>query len=136
MAQHARDFERGVGWVQVPQALANKHVAAALSVPWPWFFPASRTCRHCETGKIRRHHLHETVTRRSVREAILRAGIRMRATSDSPRHYFAALLLEDGQGIRTIQELLGHKDVSSTMIYTLVLNRCPISARRRPGRIA
>ncbi len=134
-AQHERDLAAGAGWVEVPVALAKKLPNAGREWPWQWVFPATRIYRCRETGQKRRHHLHETVLQRAVRRAVLESGIAKRATCHSFRHSFATHLLEDGSDIRTVQQLLGHKDVATTMIYTHVLNRGPAGVRSPADRL-
>ncbi|HXV36245.1 MAG TPA: integron integrase [Myxococcota bacterium] len=124
-AQHARDVESGAGWVELPGALARKLPSAGREWPWQWIFPATRHYVDRTTGQRRRHHLHETLIQRAVRRAAIESGIPKRATCHSFRHSFATHLLEAGSDIRTVQQLLGHKDVSTTMVYTHVLNRGP-----------
>jgi len=134
-AQHNRDLAIDAGWVELPDALGKKLPSAGREWPWQWVFPATRHYIERETGQKRRHHLHGTVLQRSVRHAVLASGLAKRATCHTFRHSFATHLLEAGSDIRTVQELLGHKDVATTMIYTHVLNRGPAGVQSPADRL-
>jgi integron integrase len=122
-ALHRRDLGRGLGHVDLPDALHAKIPSASLDLGWHYLFPASGHCTDPATGRRVRHHVHESAVQKAVKDAARRAGLRKRVTCHTLRHSFATHLLEAGTDIRTIQSLLGHKDLRTTMIYTHVASR-------------
>ena len=120
---HQRDLEQGFGSVYLPDALQRKYPHADRAWGWQWVIPASRVSVDPRSGERRRHHVHEVVLQRAVKDAAGKAGPAKSVSCHTLRHSYATHLLEEGYDIRTIQELLGHHDVPTRMNYTHVLNR-------------
>jgi integrase len=129
VALHTIDLREGCGRVLLPGALDRKKPGVPLDSAWQFVFPAPKRTRCQSTGVERRHHLHETVVQRAFRRAVPASGLQKSASCHSLRHSFATHLLESGHDIRTVQELLGHRSVTTTMVYTHVLNRGGLAVR-------
>jgi integrase len=128
-AIHMQDLRDGWGCVHLPEALTLKYPHAAREWCWQWVFPQKNRWKNEASGQEGRHHIDESLIQRAVHEAVLLSGINKRASSHTFRHSFATHLIEGGYDIRTVQELLGHRDVRTTMIYTHVLNKGPCGVK-------
>ena len=137
--RHAIDVEKGRGWVEVPASVEHKRPSAPKELGWQFLFPSSRCVKDPDTGRWQRWYVHPSTLSRAVKQAASQARIAKRVTCQTFRHSFATHLLEAGYDIRTVQDLLGHKDVRTTMIYTHVMQQpgvgviSPLDAGRSPA---
>jgi integron integrase len=122
-AKHEQDLAGGAGEVHLPESFLRKSPTGARQWCWQWAFPSASLCPHPRTGKVARYHLHDDSMSRQLRNAVKKAGLTKRVTAHTLRHSFATHLLESGIDIRAVQDLMGHKDVSTTMIYLHVMRR-------------
>jgi integron integrase len=134
-ALHQRDLGQGQSRVVLPDAVARKYPNAAAEWGWQFVFPAARICRDSRYGPPSRYHLHESVIQKAVARAARQAALAKRVGPHTMRHSFATHLLEDGYDIRTVQELLGHRDVSTTMTYLHVMERGALGVRSPADRL-
>lgn len=128
-ALHARDRAQGGGWAPLPDALHRKMPEAGSELRWQFLFPAARTSVDPATGRTGRYHLHDSAVQREVRAAVKNAGILKAATCHTLRHSFASQLLRDGYDIRQVKDLLGHKDIRTTMIYLHAIDQTGLGIR-------
>jgi site-specific recombinase XerD len=133
---HADDLESGFGRVFLPHALERKYPSACHEFVWQWLFPSRQMARDPRTAAVRRHHVSEQFFASAFKRAVRRTGILKQAVPHSLRHSFATHMLEGGADIRTVQELLGHSDVSTTMVYLHVMNRPGLAVRSPLDAIA
>jgi integrase len=120
---HQQDLQKGYGSAYLPFALEKKNPQAKYEWIWQFVFPSGNISQDPRSGEVRRHHLHESGLQKALKQAVRKAGIQKKVGCHTFRHSFATHLLQNSYDIRTVQELLGHKDVKTTMIYTHVLNR-------------